>query len=79
MHLAGPRAPLLPAPTGFHWNRLDEVGVVVDGGRAADLFGLRAGFTLKWKKKPHFWCKRNFNLLKRTHLHALYCICVLSC
>ena len=54
MHLAGPRAPLLPAPTGFHWNRLDEVGVVVDGGRAADLFGLRAGFTLKWKKKTSF-------------------------
>lgn len=79
VHLAGPRAPLLPAPTGFHWNWLDEVGVVVDGGRAADLFGLGAGFTLKWKKPPHFRCKRNFNLLRRTHLHALYRICVLSC
>ena len=57
MHLAGPRAPLLPAPTGFHWNRLDEVGVVVDGGRAADLFGLRAGFTQKWKKNLIFGVK----------------------
>lgn len=30
-HLAGLGDALLPVSTGLHWDRLDEIGVVVDG------------------------------------------------